>query len=319
MPEPSKDPKTTLATLEDGGKETLQRSDTHAFRQAVHEVETSLRAIPEPASLHEGTAYICLGRMPIARNANRVTAYRVAFVLGSFGLLFLQVFASASLVRNIDNVGKVCSTSDECRYGFFCGASTGRCDPCKWPAEPVRQQSGGKASSTDFCGDNGALLWTLAYRKKIDPPSDDVRLSQCDGCYSATGKYLRSWSAPYQFYNVMEWADHIMLILATSVIAFAFMDEMVKKPLPVYYTSSSSSSSSAFPTTVPTVLCLPRPGLHAAARHQERRIPRARRAERHLVQRLPPAAHAASHRHPPIRLPAAAAVCEPALHPPDRL
>ena len=200
------------------------RSDTtKKFEQAVHELETQLGSIPEPASLHEGTAYVCLGAHPIARGPTVLFGYRAIFVLASFALLFGQVFAASSLMRNIDNVGKKCDESSNCRYGFFCSSSTGNCDPCKWPATPNKQRA-----AFDFCGADGALAWADFYAGLAGgyTRDEDERVAQCSGCYTSTERYLQSWAAPQLYYQSMGWMDHLMLVMATIVVAFGFMDEM---------------------------------------------------------------------------------------------
>ena len=201
------------------------RSDTtRKFEQAVYELETQLGSIPEPASLHEGTAYVCLGAHPIAREPAVLFGYRAVFVLASFALLIGQVFAASSLMRNIDNVGKKCDESSNCRYGFFCSSSTGNCDPCKWPATPNKQ-----FATFDFCGADGTSAWADFYAGSAPggyTRDENERVAQCSGCYTSTERYLQSWAAPQLYYQSMEWMDHLMLVMATFVVAFGFMDEM---------------------------------------------------------------------------------------------
>eukprot|EP00966_Prymnesium_polylepis_P241458 5584281-Prymnesium_polylepis.1 len=121
----------------------------------VFEVETSLGVVPEPASLHEATAYLCLSNRKYA-TGSKILALRICFLAASFVLVFIQTASAAALLRNIDNFGRECNQNDDCRYGFYCSYVLGNCAGCNLVKDPV----GTDGYDDDYCNStSGSGAW----------------------------------------------------------------------------------------------------------------------------------------------------------------
>jgi len=194
----------------------------------VFEVETSLGVVPEPASLHEATAYLCLSNRKYA-TGSKILALRICFLAASFVLVFIQTASAAALLRNIDNFGRECNQNDDCRYGFYCSYVLGNCAGCNLVKDPV----GTDGYDDDYCNStSGSGAW-LARVEFVGGPmvgrfsSTKENAEYCDACYlSNREEYIRSPDGPAKNVSRMLWYDWIMMTLATAVIASAFMDEM---------------------------------------------------------------------------------------------